>query len=429
MAIPIHYISFPSEKITGVFYPPGDKSITHRAILLGSIAEKESLFIHPLLSQDTWATFSAMRAMGVSIEQTPQHNLHIKGVGLYGLKAPKDPIDCGNSGTTMRLLAGLLAAQSFFSSLTGDESLRKRPMQRVMTPLQAMGADITGYPPLDIRPVKELKGIRYSLPIASAQVKSAILLASLYAKGKTEVREPIPTRDHTERLLTAGIRQGGEFLIPGDFSSAAFFIVAALITPRSALCVRNVGLNPFRIGLLNIIKRMGGNINVIQNYSTYEPIGDIEVHYTPVLYGTDIHPLEIAGLVDELPILSIAAACAKGVTRIRGAQELRYKESDRIRGMVQGLQQVGIRVEEFSDGLMIEGGTFQAGVVNSGGDHRIAMAFAIAGAVAKGSITLQDCANVETSFPNFKEQANQVGLNIQLLKESIHAKFDTGHHL
>ena len=359
----------------------------------------------------------------------------IHGVGLNGLQAPPGPIYLGNSGTGMRLFAGLLAGQKFDTELTGDESLSKRPMERVAAPLRLMGAVIDtaegGRPPMKIKGGQPLKGIHYDMPMASAQVKSCLLLAGMYADGETTVTEPAPTRDHTERMLngfgytverdraTAKISGGGSMSagkidVPADISSAAFFMVAASITPGSDLILEHVGLNPTRIGVVNILREMGGDIT-ISNEKTVggEPVGDIRIKAAQ-LKGIKIPEDQVPLAIDEFPVLFIAAVCAEGETVLSGAEELRVKESDRIQVMADGLAQLGVRTEVKPDGIVIQGSSMQGGSVYSHGDHRIAMAFSVAALRALGEIEINDCANVATSFPNFVELANRVGMNVRV---------------
>lgn len=428
-----YFISSPVERLQGDITVPGDKSISHRAIMLGSIA-KGITTVHGFLDgEDCLATINAFKKMGVRIDGPVSQRVTIHGVGKHGLKKPNTALDCGNSGTTMRLLAGLLAAQSFDCELTGDESLLRRPMERISIPLSEMGAELSttaGRPPLFIHGGQTLHGIRYEMPVASAQVKSCVLLAGLYAKGDTQVIEPKPTRDHTERMLTAfaypiqktgdviSINSNSECLgtdvtVPGDISSAAFFMVAATIIPGSALIIRNVGVNPTRIGLIHILNRMGAHIDLInQRTCGGELVADISVKHAP-LKGIDIPAEWVPLAIDEFPVLFIAASCAKGQTTLYGAKELRSKESDRIAAMVDGLQSLGIDAEAQDDGIIIQGGVLKGGVVDSQHDHRIAMAFSIAGSVASAPVTILHCANVATSFPTFVHTANQVKLAIQ----------------
>jgi len=405
---------------------PGDKSISHRAVMLGAIADGITEVEGFLRSEDNRRTLNAFRAMGVSIEERGER-LRIEGRGLNGLREPGDLIDAGNSGTTTRLLTGLLAGQPFFSVISGDDSLRSRPMGRVTRPLALMGATIHGrergnYAPLAIVG-SALKGIEYRSEVASAQVKSALLLAGLYADGKTTVHEPRQSRDHTERMLRAfgaGVEPevegggvtvtGGSVLkgcalhIPGDISSAAFFIVAALITPDSDLLITGVGVNPTRRGSVDILRRMGGDIEyVTMNEDGSEPVADIRVRSSR-LHGIEIGADDIPGAIDEFPVLSVAAAVAEGKTTIRGAAELRVKESDRIAAVVKSLAAFGADIEEAPDGMTINGGRPLSGaVLESCGDHRIAMSMIIAGLVAEGATEVRDTACIETSFPGFME--------------------------
>lgn len=389
----------------------GDKSISHRAVILSSIAQGVSVISNISLGLDVLNTIEAMRAMSVEIH-LKNTTCEIHGVGLNGLKSSKTPINCGNSGTAMRLLTGLLSAQKFNSVLIGDNSLQQRPMLRVAEPLRLMGATINlssrNTAPIEIMGGQSLNGIQYDLKIPSAQVKSAILLAGLYAKGTTHVRENILTRDHTERMLQKNERIKK---IPGDISSAAFFIVLAAITKNSDLIIRQVGINPFRTGIIDILKLMGANIELFNDdFFGLEPVADIRVRYAP-LHGIVIPQELIASAIDEFPAIFIAAVSANGDTILRGAKELRVKESDRISAMTQGFAQLNIKTEEYEDGILIVGDqTFQGGCVNSFGDHRIAMAFAIAGHVANSSVFVDNCELVKTSFPNFVELANQVGM-------------------
>lgn len=432
---PLDFESSPVDTLQGEIRVPGDKSISHRAIILGAIAQGVTRVNGFLEGEDCLATLRAFQAMGVKIEGPVDQGVSIHGVGKYGLKKPKTVIDCGNSATTLRLLAGLLAAQSFDSELSGDESLRKRPMERVSRPLMKMGAEILtteGRPPLLIRGGHALHGISYEMPETSAQVKSCLLLAGLYAQGETRVIEPGLTRDHTERMLTTfsyPIQKAGNTLIinseseclatevnvPGDLSSAAFFIVAATLIPGSELLIREVGINPSRTGIIQILRLMGANLS-FSNKRLFgeELVADILVKHAE-LEGIDI-PIALVPLaIDEFPIIFIAAACAKGQTLLHGAKELRRKESDRIAVMVKGLQALGVEVKGFEDGLYLRGnsGKLEGGEVYSHGDHRIAMSFAIAGAVAKKTITIRDCVNVATSFPHFVKTANEIKLAIK----------------
>lgn len=429
----LNFISHPVNRIYGEITVPGDKSISHRSIIFGAIATGNTTIDGFLDGEDCLATLKAFKAMGVRIDGPTGHHVVIHGVGKYGLKKPQHVIDCGNSGTSIRLLAGLLAAQAFDSELTGDESLLQRPMLRISNPLTQMGANIAtceGKPPITIKGGQRLSAINYLMPEASAQVKSCILLAGLYAKGKTRITETGVSRDHTERMLktfsypvhcfNSSIEIAGEgecigthVTIPGDISSAAFFIVAASIIPGSDILIKNVGVNPTRTGVIHILKKMGANIELLnQRQEGEEPVADIRVTYSP-LSGIKIPETMVPLAIDEFPIIFIAAACAKGQTLLTGAKELRHKESDRIGAMVDGLTQLGVEAHAYDDGLLIQGGTMNGGVVNSRGDHRIAMAFSIAGAIAKEAITIVNCANVATSFPTFLNAANTLHFRIE----------------
>src|SRR3990167_3132041 len=406
--------SQPGSKISGDLYIPGDKSISHRAIILSSIAEGVTEISHLCMGDDVLNTITVMRALGVQITVDADKKLaRVKGVVLHGLKPSKTPLNCGNSGTAMRLLCGLLSAQKFNSILIGDESLMRRPMLRVAEPLRLMGAHITlsdnNTAPIAIIGNQHLIGINYESTIPSAQVKSAILLASLYANGEMKVREKTLTRDHTEKML----KHRGNIKIPSDISSAAFFIVAACITKHSDLIIYNVGVNPFRTGIIDILKLMGANIELInQQFFGNEPVADIRIKYSP-LHGITIPQDLISKSIDEFPVIFIAAVTDEGNTLLRGAKELRVKESDRIAAMVKGFTTLDIKTEEYDDGVLIFGDQqFQGGCVNSFGDHRIAMAFAIAGNIANGSVVVTDCKNIATSFPEFMSTSNAVGLNI-----------------
>jgi 3-phosphoshikimate 1-carboxyvinyltransferase len=423
----------PDGVLQGTIQVPGDKSISHRAVMLSAIASGISHIKGFLSGADCLATLAAFRAMGVNIECPQQDYLIIHGVGLEGLKAPTFELDLGNAGTAIRLLAGILAGQSFVSILTGDDSLKQRPMARILQPLRQMGASIEAAngdkPPLKIQGNPFLKGITYDLPIASAQIKSCLLLAGLYARGEMLIREPVSSRDHTERMLRAfhcpikredavlhlsapKTLQATSILVPGDISSAAFFLVGAIIARNSHLLLTNVGINPTRDGILTILKQMGANITVLRQHEVNEePVADIEVK-SSALKGITIDPKLVPLAIDEFPAIFIAAACAEGNTILRGAQELRVKESDRIRTMTEGLLKLGINVIEYPDGVMIEGGKLTGGLVNSYGDHRVAMAFALASLGAQSEISVSNCDNVSTSFPNFVELARTVGLKI-----------------
>ncbi len=429
----INYIVQPGGALRGEIRVPGDKSISHRSIMLGAIADGVTQVSGFLEGNDALATLAAFRAMGVDIEGPENGKVTIHGVGMQGLRQPESALDLGNSGTSIRLLSGLLAGQNFEVTLTGDASLSKRPMRRVTDPLTQMGAVISsqeGHPPLTIRGGHPLHGIDYPLPMASAQVKSCLLLAGLYAKGTTTVVEPAPTRDHTERMLagmgypvkvegnTVSVTGGGTLTatridVPADISSATFFIVGAAISPGSELCLQHVGINPTRIGVINILKQMGADITLSHEKVTGgEPVADIHVKYAP-LKGIRIPEEQVPLAIDEFPAIFIAAACAQGQTVLTGAEELRVKESDRIQSMAEGLQTLGIDAHATPDGMIIEGGVIGSGEVESHDDHRIAMAFAIAGLQAGGTIVVKDCANVATSFPDFVTLAQKAGLNIE----------------
>jgi len=435
---PFSFLVTPGGTLRGRLRVPGDKSISHRAVILGAIAEGETRISGFLEGEDTLATLAAFRDMGVTIEVEKGGEVRIQGVGLRGLSAPSGPLYLGNSGTSMRLLSGVLAGQSFVSELTGDPSLSRRPMGRVADPLNAMGADIAtandGRPPVRIRGGKALSGIDYAIPVASAQVKSCLLLAGLFATGRTCVQEPAPTRDHTERMLVGfgypvewtsnGVcieggnkLQGTQIVIPGDISSAAFFLVGASIAPGSDLILEGVGVNPTRTGIISILRRMGAEIT-LSNQRTVggELMADLQVRSQP-LHGIEIPPDMVPLAIDEFPALFIAAAFAEGETTVTGAEELRNKESDRIATMAKGLEKLGIDAKPTTDGMIIRGGAPIGGRVASYGDHRIAMAFAVAGIGSRRPIFIEDCASVATSFPSFPEVASEVGLRIVADKE------------
>ena len=427
-----------STHLNGAVRVPSDKSISHRSVMFSAIANGTSHVKSLLEGEDVLATIAAFRAMGVAIEGPEAGKLTVHGVGKHGLKAPKNALDMGNSGTAMRLLTGLLAAQSFESVLIGDESLSKRPMRRVTEPLALMGAicgtDNDGSPPIRISPALKLRGIHYDLPMASAQVKSAVLLAGLYADGETSVTEPAPTRNHTEMMLQAygydcqtnGNRMtvlgGGELTatnidVPADISSATFFIVAASIVPNSSVTLKHTCINPTRIGIIGLMRALGANIELVNEQQIGgEQVADIVVR-SAKLRGAEIDPDLVPLAIDEFPAFFIAAACAEGETVITGAEELRHKESDRIAVMMEGMKTLGIEVEEFADGAKITGGQFAGGNVQCHHDHRIAMSFAVAGLVASDTVTINDAATVATSFPNFVELGNEVGM--QLITEIV----------
>lgn len=424
----------PGGRLSGELRVPGDKSISHRAVMLSAIADGVSRITGVLAGADVLATMAAFRALGVTIEGPEDGNVTVHGVGREGLRAPKAPLDLQNSGTAMRLIAGLLAGQTFGATLVGDVSLSRRPMGRIVEPLRRMGASIettpAGTAPLVISPAAGLAGIEYALPVASAQVKSALLLAGLWARGRTCVIEPAPTRDHTERMLRGfhyGCERHGDRIcvegggrlaacdidVPADLSSTAFFLVGASIAPASDLRLRHVGINPTRTGILDILTRMGADIRQENAREVGgEPVADLRVRAAS-LRGIEVPPALVPLAIDEFPILCIAAACARGVTRITGAEELRHKESDRIAVMAAGLSRLGVPVRETPDGMAIEGGGgFAGGEIDSRGDHRIAMAFSIAALAARGEIVVRDCRNVATSFPGFHELAARAGLAI-----------------
>lgn len=429
------FIMQPGGKLSGRLQVPGDKSISHRAIMLGSLAQGRTDVAGFLNGEDCLCTMKAFQSMGVGIEQLAETRLRILGSGLHGLKRPTDDLDLGNSGTSMRLMAGVLSGQAFDTVLTGDASLRRRPMKRVTAPLALMGAGIEttadGTAPLAIRGGQVLKGIEYTMPVASAQVKSCLLLAGMYAQGDTLVVEPAPSRDHTERMLMgfgysieregAGVRiTGGGSLsaapvvVPGDVSSAAFFMVGAAIVPGSELIIQDVGVNPTRTGIIHILRLMGAEIEMLRlDESGAEPRADIRVRGCG-LKGVHIPESQVPLAIDEFPAIFIAAACAEGETVLTGAEELRVKESDRIAVMADGLKALGVHAETTPDGMVIRGGRLSGGQVDSHGDHRVAMSFAIAALRASGQITVNDCANVNTSFPGFASLASQAGLDIRV---------------
>lgn len=426
-------ISHPVSALKGTIKVPGDKSISHRAAIMAALAEGQSTISNFLKSGDCLATLYALRHLGVEIDELDDGSIRVYGNGLHGLKPSGQVIYCGNSGTSMRLLMGVMAGQAFDSELDGDASLRRRPMSRVSVPLSEMGASVQtqeGHAPVRMHGNSKLKAIEYALPIPSAQLKSAILLAGLYAHGETVVTEPLATRDHTEKLFerfsypiqvednTVRLTGLGEFKacdidVPGDISSAAFFMVAATVVPGSDLLIEDVGVNPTRLGIVKVLEQMGAQIELVNlRYWGNEPVADIRVR-SAELEGVDIPKSMIPSCIDELPVMLIAAACAKGQTRVEGADELRVKESDRIKSMVDGLQRIGVKIQEFPDGLIVNGGIIRASEIDTYGDHRIAMAFAMAGCVAEGAITIEPCSTIATSFPNFLATAEQAGLSIQ----------------
>lgn len=420
----------PAISIKGEITVPGDKSISHRAVMLGSLGDGRTEIMGILESEDTLRTIEAFRLMGVDIEKTDNGTLSILGRGLDGLEEPSDVIDAGNSGTTVRILSGLLSGQRFFSVITGDASLRTRPMARVVEPLKMMGAQIWGREEGRLIPLAinggGLSSIDYESSISSAQVKSAILFAALYADGSTTVTEPIKSRDHTERMLSVfgadikvegtrvmvvpGRRLSGQTItIPGDISSASFFIVASTILSDSTLTIKNVGLNPTRTGIISLLKRMGAKIDIINERDKGgEPTGDIIVR-SAQLKGIEIGPADIPWMIDEIPILCVAASLAEGQTVIRGAEELRVKESDRIAVMTEELTKLGVRIEEKRDGMVINGaGGFKGASCDSHGDHRVAMALTIAGLKASEDSAIENSECIDTSFPGFVELLERV---------------------
>ncbi len=417
---------------------PGDKSVSHRALMLGSIAEGRTAVSGFLAGEDCLATLAAMRALGVEIQQPKPTEMSIEGVGLHGLKAPSADLDLGNSGTAMRLMAGLLSGQTFDSVLTGDESLTGRPMSRIIKPLTAMGATINsvdGKPPLLIHGTDALRAIDYEMPVASAQVKSAVLLAGLYADGVTSVTEPAVTRDHTERMLgSMGVSvsaasgrisvAGGQPLrgcsvrVPADLSSAAFVMLAALLADNADIQITNVGVNPTRTGVIDILQGMGADITLDNpQLSGKEPVADIRVRSSR-LRGGAVDPALVSLAIDEFPVLFVAAAAASGKTEFSGIGELRVKESDRIAAMSEGLRNLGIQVDESADGAVVHGGQFSGGTVQSHGDHRIAMSLALAGTVAGDEVRVEDVAAVDTSFPGFCDCMASIGANIRPISGS-----------
>lgn len=433
----VNYVAKPGGKLSGEFRVPGDKSISHRSIMLGSLAEGTTEITGFLEGEDSLATLQSFRDMGVVIEGPHRGRVTVHGVGLHGLKTPPNALYLGNSGTSMRLLSGLMSAQSFDVEMTGDVSLSKRPMDRVANPLREMGAVIEsadkGRPPLKIKGGQPLKGIHYVLPMASAQVKSCLLLAGLYAEGETTVIEPAPTRDHTERMLKGfgypvdvdgpkvTVRPGGKLTataidVPSDISSAAFFMVAASIAKDSDITLQHVGINPTRVGVINILRQMGANIEMLNESEVGgEPVADLRIR-SAQLKGIQIPEDQVPLAIDEFPAIFIAAACAEGTTVLTGAEELRVKESDRIQAMVEGMQALGVDAVGTEDGAIINGfgseGSFNGGEVDSVDDHRIAMSFTIASLRANAPILIKDCANVATSFPGFVELASESGIQV-----------------
>jgi 3-phosphoshikimate 1-carboxyvinyltransferase len=434
-----HFIARPGGAVHGSLRVPGDKSISHRSIMLGAIAEGTTRVTGFLEGADAISTMNVFRALGVRIDGPLEGRVTVEGVGPHGLKAPATDLDCGNSGTSMRLLSGLLAGQGFEARLVGDASLTRRPMKRVTEPLARMGARIDtsdGHPPLRIHPpAGRLHGIDYAMPVASAQVKSALMLAGLYAEGTTRVTEPAPTRDHTERMLSAfGVPvevdgatvsvRGGATLrataidVPADISSAAFFLVAGAIARDADLLLRHVGTNPTRTGIVDILKLMGADLTLENPRAVGgEPVADLRIRASS-LRGIDVPPELVPLAIDEFPVLFVAAACARGRTVVTGAEELRVKESDRIAVMADGLRALGVDATPTPDGIVIEGRgddpyVFSGGEVDSHGDHRPAMAFSVASLRAAAPIRIADTANVGTSFPNFLALAREAGIDVE----------------
>lgn len=419
----------PCQKLSGTVTMPGDKSISHRAVMLGSLATGRTEIHNFLMGEDCLATIKCFKALGVDI-QNQQHRITIQGRGLHGLKEPAVVLDCGNSGTTTRLLLGILAGQSFSSIITGDSSLCQRPMARIVTPLNRMGAQFIGRYNNSLLPMAVkgggLQPINYLSPVASAQIKSAILLAGLFCPGRTVVTEPSLSRDHTERMLSlfgAEVAVSGRHVsvtgyprltgkkitIPGDISAAAFFMVAAAILPGSDVTITNVGLNPTRTGVVEVLKRMGAHLKVTNlQHQDYEPVGDIHIKGS-ALTGTVIEGDIIPRLIDEIPILAVAASVAQGKTVFRDAAELRVKETDRITALATELTKLGVNIQTRPDGMVIEGGGPLLGTTcHSHGDHRMAMALAVAGLVAAGQTTIKEATSINVSFPDFMGVLNSI---------------------
>ena len=429
----MHFVVHPSALRSSDITVPGDKSISHRALMLGAVATGRTRITGFLAGDDCLATLRALRRLGVRVEHAGETGVEIEGAGAHGLRAPDGPLDLGNSGTAMRLFAGLLSGQSFDTELGGDASLSRRPMARIIEPLTALGARIDssdGRPPLVVHGGRALRGIEYELPVASAQVKSALLLAGLYADGETTVVEPAVTRDHTERMLEAMgadleygsgriTLPGGQALagtdidVPADLSSAAFPMLAGLISARGEVRIRGVGVNPTRTGVIDILRQMGAHIELTnERLSGSEPVADIHVRSSS-LRGVDVDPQLVSLAIDEFPVLFVAAALAQGSSRFTGIGELRVKESDRIAAMATGLRALGIMVEESADGALVQGGSLSSGVVDSAGDHRIAMSFSVAASVAQGPVTVLNTSAVDTSFPGFSTCLEALGIDIE----------------
>lgn len=431
------FLANPSSSLSGTVRVPGDKSISHRSIMFGSLAQGVTRVSGFLEGEDALATLNAFRAMGVKISDPENGNVEIEGVGMHGLAAPEKTLDMGNSGTSMRLIAGILAGQKFDSTLIGDASLTRRPMSRVAAPLSLMGGQVitseAGCPPLTIKGSKYLVGIEYPMPMASAQVKSCLLLAGLYAEGETAVMEPAPTRDHTERMLQAfgypvvsedgrvSLKGGGELIacdldVPADISSATFFMVAAAISESADVLLTHVGMNPTRDGVIKILLLMGANLTLENERKIGgEPVADVRIKSSE-LKGIRIPPELVPLAIDEFPALFVAAACADGDTVLTNAEELRVKESDRIQVMADGLNEIGVKAKATPGGMEIQGGAkIHGGKVAAHGDHRIAMSFAVAGIRSKNTIEISDCDNVATSFPNFVELAQKIGMSLEVV--------------
>ena len=413
--------------LTGDLTPPGDKSISHRSLIFGALASGETRISGLLEGEDVMATAAACRQLGMQLDKQGEEWV-AQGTGEQGLSAPTQPLDMGNSGTAMRLLAGVLAAQPFESELYGDESLSERPMNRIVRPLEMMGAHIEtregGRPPLKIHGSTGLKGISYDSPVASAQVKSCLLLAGLYAEGETRVQEPLKSRDHTEKMLPSfGVELSGEcaviggaklsgtsIKVPADISSAAFFMAAAVMVPGSDITLRNVGLNRTRDGMVRVLEAIGADFELLNPRSFgEESVADIRVRYRAGLQGIDIPEDIIPTLIDEIPVILAMASTLQGVTRVRGAEELRVKESDRIAVMARGLEILGIQLTEYPDGIDIHGGPAGQGAVDGAGDHRCAMSFCILGQVAEGPVEVSGSQNINTSYPTFTAHLRQLG--------------------
>jgi len=419
--------------LRGERVPPGDKSISHRALIFSCLAEGESRVSGLLESADVRATANACRQLGMGIRHEDGAWL-LEGVGAGGLQPPRSALDMGNSGTAMRLLTGVLAAQPFESELFGDASLSRRPMRRIVEPLESMGARIDtaagGRPPLRIHGNPGLRGIDYASPIASAQVKSCLLLAGLYASDCTTVSEPQKSRDHTERMLPAfgvelhgpcGVRggsrlRGAEVRVPADISSAAFLLVAAALVPGSDLLLRDVGTNETRDGIVHVLRAMGADLELLDRRTFGgEPVADLRIRYAGRLRGVEIPVEQIPTLIDELPVILALAATAEGTTRLRGAAELRVKESDRLAVMARGMRTLGVTLEEFDDGMDVAGGPVSGGAVDGAGDHRCAMSFCVLGQVARAPVEVSRCENIDTSYPGFVEDVSAVGGNIHAM--------------